>query len=70
MKKTAYATHGAVSLPSTKRPGNAIERLLKIDPLKIEHPAFLRPPQEVKSGLEVLLDRIEAIIRTQLDKLQ
>ena len=66
MKKTALATQGVVAVDSPEKGGEGIARLLEIPRNQVPHPAFVIAPGESKAALEVLLDRLEAMIRGQI----
>ena len=66
LKNTALATGGAVSIPRAAPDRGGVKALLKIDASKIEHPAFVIPTGENKTGLHSLLDQIEFLVREQV----
>jgi hypothetical protein len=45
---------------------NALLKLMAIKPETIEHPAWVKKPFASKTGFELLLDRIETMIKMQL----
>jgi hypothetical protein len=66
MSVYAASSGGAVFLHHPHDPKSAVEKLLKIRRDAIQHPAFGIPDGRTRTALELLLDRIETLVRAQV----
>ena len=65
MSLYAASSGGAVFLHLPAHPQEAVGKLLKIKRESVQHPAFGIPEGRTRTGLELLLDRIETMVRAQ-----
>ncbi len=66
MVATAVASGGAIGIWDLDHLNDDYRKLMAIKPEAIEHPAWVKKPFASKTGLELLLDRIEFMICKQI----